>query len=784
MQKWEENTDKTGEKTGFSFPKWISRQFSILLSRPFAYFLITCVAGSYIGYYLHGMTRWIASVGILLLFGVLTIKKSLEPVPRLVSLAGILVFVFFLIFFSIRQDEIRTTPDKEYFSGTARVVSMNAHDEGYKNVLLKLSNGEKIVFLTDNRLEYGSKVSIQGDLERVQQEGNPGDTDLVAYFTRLGVARKLKLEGAVTVEKRSAWIVHLTTSLRDAVKSQFQKFWQKTCDEETSMVLSAMILGDKTALSREKKKEFQNSGLSHLLVVSGAHVSYFTATIAALYGFLDDSTLRKRILLTICLLFFGCVTGWGSSATRSIVTFIAISWLSVESRSVDRISACSLSGLFLICLDPYSVFSHGVLLSFGSTLSIMLFQKRVTRKIRSFISFLPYELVQSLSCFLCAQMGMMPVLLVLGHSLSFMKALLIILSSFPAELICSLGLICSVIGIIFPIPYLGSCLMIPVRGLVDLLTLLSELGASRILHGVSLHNLPAFTLLGVVCGLLLLCFRKGFAQKIVSVMLIEAVLFGALSYAFLPKALATFYFLDVGQGDAALLVMNGKSVLIDGGREGCGHNEINGVMDYLDLYRIDIAIVSHLDTDHIAGIIELWQEERIDQIYAPFWSDSSEMQELQAVYHTLPGQVSLLKKGDCIEMDTICLRIIWPEHALDGGNEDSIVVLAECGQTNVLFTGDIGMETEKAILSALPESIDVLKVAHHGSRYSTGEEFLSNKKIGAAVISVGYNSYGHPSREVLSRLDDRNISCYRTDCGGCVKLSIYETSWEIGYYFG
>ena len=129
------------------------------------------------------------------------------------------------------------------------------------------------------------------------------------------------------------------------------------------------------------------------------------------------------------------------------------------------------------------------------------------------------------------------------------------------------------------------------------------------------------------------------------------------------------------------------------------------------------------------------------------------------------------------------LSCLWPDLPHDGGNEDSMVLLFTCHNVHVLFTGDIGHETEERLHSPEINDIQVLKVAHHGSRFSTSEAFLSDKKVDAAVISVGYNHYGHPSGEVLERLSGFQIPYYRTDKGGCILLQISGDSWKIGYYF-
>ena len=160
------------------------------------------------------------------------------------------------------------------------------------------------------------------------------------------------------------------------------------------------------------------------------------------------------------------------------------------------------------------------------------------------------------------------------------------------------------------------------------------------------------------------------------------------------------------------------------------------------------------------------------------------MTELRKVYTLLPDEVNLLYSGlEILLDDEVKLSCIWPETPHDGGNEDSMILLFSCHDVHVLFTGDIGQETERSLKSPEISNLQVLKIAHHGSRFSSSDAFFSDKKVDAAVISVGYNHYGHPSVEVLERLSRLQIPYYRTDEGGCIVLQISGNSWKIGYYF-
>jgi competence protein ComEC len=566
------------------------------------------------------------------------------------------------------------------------------------------------------------------------------------------------------------------------IRREFYNIWLTATDEQTASLLSAMIVGDDSHLTKDVKSAFKESNLSHILVVSGAHVGYFSATVGILCSVFFKGK-KRFVLISAFLILFGFVTGWGDSAFRSILTYIVVGLISFDSRCVDHVSACALSGIILMCLDPFSVFSYGLLLSFGATFSIMLFQRRAGKLVRKWFPILPDEVRTAVSALICAHLGMIPVLAIMGSLISPLSVLVVIIAGFPAEVICSLGMILTVICLFVPFRMICTILFIPVRGLVSILKVLADIGSMDAPGRIRISHVPEAGLIAFSCVILCILVRCGFKRRILAVSAVAA--FGTMLVGgwIDPDKISRIYFLDVGQGDCALVCHHGMNILIDGGNQGNGET-IGNVMDYLNIESVDIAFISHLDSDHIAGILELWNEGRIKHLYASFWSDSDEMRQLKTVFPDLPSEVGILSQGSIVKVDDdLSFEIIWPKDPVDGGNDDSMVVLCRLYGTKVLFTGDISETVEKALPADELEDISVLKVSHHGSRFSTSGPFLCDKKIGAALISVGYNHYGHPSSEVLKRLRANRIPYYRTDERGCVLLSVTETSWQMDYYF-
>jgi len=763
---------------------WMDRIYSSLIGRPLVYALLMCLAGAYTGYYCNRIFSMFISGAFLCVSGlvVLFFDKKVQMLVTVVF--GISVFSICYVFFSRYIRKYDDYQPKETYQGSCSVYSRNGTVSGYKNIILKLESGEKVAWLTDSIHKYGEELSIAGELTMITPKGNPGDTDPKGYFRRMGIFRSVKIHKLNRSRKETFSLINEGFRLGQVIRSQCIKIWNRYSDEETSMFLSAMIVGDTTNLSNEAKQKFKDCNLFHLLVVSGAHVGYFTASVAAFFSLFSQNKKKRTIVLAVSLILFGFVTGWSGSATRSIFTYLFVSLLSFRKTRVDHLSACALSGLILTLIDPFSLFSQGVLLSFGATFSIMIFENRVTSIMKKSLFFIPEELNRALSCFICAYLGMLPVLLTTGNSLSLLKLIIVILAGFPAELICSLGLLTTVFAWIVPLRSVCTLIFYPLRGLVSFLDVLSSAGSKKSIFRFSLQNQPVMVIVLLVSSLFLMVSRSGIKRRVIALVLSFSMIVNLINFVFFTdNNHAKVYFFDVGQGDSALIRYGNYNILIDGGNTGCGE-KILSVMHYLDIDKIDMAFASHLDSDHIAGLIELCKDGYIDHLFTPYNGQGPEMSQLVSNCGPLPEMTETILAGSTVRFDDQAVfRIIWPIDPIDGGNEDSLVIVAEIMGTKILFTGDIGADTENEILEKIPDEIDILKIPHHGSRYSVSRQFYEEKKIGAAVISVGYNLYGHPSEEVLTVLETAKIPYFRTDEAGCVVLDIRKYDWHIDYYF-
>lgn len=230
------------------------------------------------------------------------------------------------------------------------------------------------------------------------------------------------------------------------------------------------------------------------------------------------------------------------------------------------------------------------------------------------------------------------------------------------------------------------------------------------------------------------------------------------------------YFLDVGQADSILIKLEDEYMLIDAGNNEDGVKLVN-YFNELGIKEFKYVFGTHPHEDHIGGMDDIINNFKIDNYYMPDKITTTKTFEdvLDALINN-NLQYTILEKGDEFNLSSANFKVIYAGDETNDINDSSIVLKLTYGNNSFLLTGDATSNVEKTLLNYNIKS-DVLKVAHHGSNYSSTDEFLDVVSPKYAVISVGKNnSYNHPSNSTLKKLNDRNIKLYRTDLDGTIKF--------------
>lgn len=239
------------------------------------------------------------------------------------------------------------------------------------------------------------------------------------------------------------------------------------------------------------------------------------------------------------------------------------------------------------------------------------------------------------------------------------------------------------------------------------------------------------------------------------------------------------YFIDVGQGDASLILCDDNSMLIDGGQSKQS-DKIYAFLKEKGINHLDYIVATHPDDDHVGGLAGALNYAAVDTALSPVSSDDSVSFEYFKKYLDKQGiKITVPAAGDTYPLGDSMITVLGPREAADSDNNNSIVLKVTHGENSFLFTGDAESEEENDIIYAGADlESTVLKIAHHGSASSTSDEWLNAVNPTVAIISCGMNNeYGHPTAEVLDRLKERGIQTFRTDLQG--DITIYEQDGKL-----
>ena len=248
------------------------------------------------------------------------------------------------------------------------------------------------------------------------------------------------------------------------------------------------------------------------------------------------------------------------------------------------------------------------------------------------------------------------------------------------------------------------------------------------------------------------------------------------------------YFVDVGQGDCTFIVTpRNKTILIDGGGSTSSTFDVgeNTLIPYIldrGYRKIDLVFISHFDYDHVGGILKVLEEFKVDRVCIPKQEENSEnYQKFLKIVKEKNIQVIVVKSGNKVNIENdLFFDILWPiEEQIEENklNNNAIVMKLNYKNFTMMFTGDIEEEAESSIVNLYKNTnklkSSVLKVAHHGSKTSTTDEFLELVKPKIALIGVGKdNLFKHPSNEIIEKLENIDIKIYRTDLNGEIEIII------------
>ena len=641
-------------------------------------------------------------------------------------------------------------------------------------------------------LHPGDRVRLEGQLEPLPRQRNPAQMDYGAYLERQGVGAMLTVEGEADVAFLSPSLLlwhRAAQAVRDRVR---QSLARHVGTPDARALLQALLLADRSAIESATLETFRETGLMHLLAVSGLHVGLVGLT---LYGLLKPvlgrlGWRRRRVewarsLLTLGILaLYVVVAGASVSVTRAFVMVAILILGRTTERRVDTLSSLALAAVVLLVARPAALFDVGFQLSFGAVAALVtmtpLFNAAVPDRVRQ--STAGTLVVGSVTTSLAATLGTAPALLAHFGRLP-LGGLVLNLPAIPLTALTLGGGLGT--ALFAPVPPLaaafGAMADVSARALLGV----TEVGAATLGWAVydGVLDAPSALVAAVLVLVAVAVWRRPVARRRLALAAVASLAVGVWTGFARGESepVMDVVFLDVGQGDATLVqTPGGRSVLIDAGLRSpyVDHGE-RTVLPHLRRYgikRLDALVLTHADADHIGGAASVLRAVPVGRLVVNGAQGESDLwRAVLATADSLGVPVHAVSAGDTLAVDpTVRVRVLGPSGPMSSPNDASIVVRIEHGQTRWLLTGDAEAAGEAALVARYPSSLraDVVKVGHHGSRTSSTPGLVAAAgHPGIAVVSVARkNRYGLPDEEPLARWAAAGAEVVRTSTEGAVWL--------------
>lgn len=704
----------------------------------------------------------------------------------------------------------------------------------YQNQIYAQESNRILAYSDSDIASIGEILILNGTTELWKDARNEGGFDEKSFY----LARKIdfKLQDVIVLEwygEVSAW-----RELLFKIKLRVMRIYEEVMSPEACGVMTTMVLGDKSLLDAETKQLYQSAGLSHMMAISGLHISVVGMT---LYQFLRKRGQGFRLsgmVAGLLLYAYGIMVGMGTSVVRAVGMFVLLLVAQAIGRTYDSLNSLGIMAIVLLQENPYLLWDAGFQFSFLAIVGVVWVGNCVSFEVTSYA-----KIKQKVFGGLAIQLTTLP--LVAWHYYEIpLYAMLINLVVLPfVEILLMLGISGGGIGL-FSLRGAGAVLFFAEK-MLDAIRGLCGLCEKLPLH-MSVVGRPQ--LWQVVCyyallfGFTLVAYyrkekqglrgknesrksmkeneaEKGTKQEEGFRVDVEK-LRGVIRRTGIVVALLALLtvrtnqgfeldFLDVGQGDGIFLrTKQGYTVFIDGGSSSqskIGTYSILPFLKYNGVQEVNFWFVSHTDEDHISGLREvLVAGYRIDNlVFAEGVLEDSVYEELCMLAEENDTQIIHTSAGNTLHLGSAKIHVLYPNSGegdaiLTQGknsevidkNASSLVLWYEEAGFSALFTGDIGSEQERKVCEVIEiayasgqigdTGLEVYKAAHHGSKYSNSEKLLTLLSPEVSVVSCAKkNSYGHPSDEAIANMEGVGSTIFYTMESGQVSVGVTKSDHRM-----
>lgn len=612
----------------------------------------------------------------------------------------------------------------------------------FDNIIGKyyVDNDEKVKEFKDN-YSFGDKIYIEGEISVPNNNTIPNNFNYKDYLYHKYIYYIIKIDKIKIISKNDNIFLNIKNSIYKRIdKIKYNDY------------LYAFILGKSYYIDSEVLNNYKINGITHLFALSGLHVSMFSSIILFILKKIKLSEKLSYFITSLFLIFFAFIASFTPSIVRSVLFFILSSINNVYYLYIKPKYLLYIVFSILIFINPFYIYDTGFILSFCISFFILLFNEK--NKINNnLLSILVISILSTLSS--------LPIIINMSYEINILG------------FINNLFFIPYVTYIVFPLSIIVvfiSKLSFILNFLIIIMEYISKV-SSNILNVKLIFPKMSLFLIIIYYVLLILIVKKINLKKIFIIYLSFLYFrcnFDKNNYV---------YFIDVGQGDSALIVTkNNKSILIDtGGKVGSNYSLMkSNVIPFfksIGIRKLDYLFITHGDYDHAGYGIDLVNNFNVKNKFTN-----------KGKYNSLEKKLNIKSfNNSYIKIDNVEIYSLNSK-LYNNENSDSLVLLVIIDNYKLLFMGDASINTEKDIMNNYDiGDVFILKVGHHGSKTSSSEEFINSVNPKYSIISVGKNNkFGHPNKEVLDNLSNSKI--YRTDIDGSIMFKIKKDKLRIETY--
>lgn len=713
----------------------------------------------------HKLTMLLLVCGII--FGSVTMMSAYKMHSKLYYSVGESLYIEGVV--------LKTECDENGMTEKIKVRS----DDGSLILVSLHGEAETLCDITGENVSFRSMISLP------TERRNPGYFDYRLYLKSLGIETVSELNvSQLDRHGISKNPYHRYLRITARFRYAFTEWLSQEIGTEYGGLIAAMMFGSKVLVQDDVYYEFQRNGTAHVLAVSGLHIGAVYAALRFAIG--KRRNIVNFAITALCMVIYAALASFAPSVMRAAAMITVHAYGDLKNRRYDMLCTACTCMLITIAANPYIIFNTGFRLSYTAVISICVCGRFLSRFIRG-----------SLLSMLSVQIGMAASTMQAFNYISISSLIANLPIVFLTGLVVPSGIVLMIMFMLRAVPGVEGIMAVTAEipsFLCDAIIRINSFtyaGGAFTFDVVSPSMFLTVMYLGIVSGIsseqCFIWWKKGHRMKIAAALAL-LVIFAALADIAYDDGFgdAGLVFVDVGQGDCLhIRTSDGYNYLIDGGGSvsyDVGEKVLKPYLLKNGVRKVDAAFVTHLHEDHYGGIVSLCRAGMIKKLCL---YEGNIVNEEKILNETglEKENIVYLSEGDILRIGCdVTAAVMSPPSmskaeyeklaAADDENSNSLILRIDYAEISVLMTGDIDADAEKALAERHKDGVKctILKAAHHGSKYSSCDEFTEAVNPKLVMFQVGKNNYGHPDKTLIEKLEEKGIMIYRNDTDGAVGI--------------